>query len=194
MTITIEAYEDWGAATGSPAKGTNRTEVTNFNLKAISDPAQNYYLNDIQRPSGALFGSNGICSFTRYFSFKIYGTYNRFKNARIVIPSGFVPNNWRVMYGLTNTYTQPSGLTNEFGRTMGAFDGSLITLTEDTTLFPMMSATGPEAATTRSTSYGPNQTIWTQYLVLQFMCHSSDFDDVDNEGTGTIKLILDELE
>jgi hypothetical protein len=194
MTITIEAYEDWGPAIGSPVKGTTRTEVTNFNLKAISAPAQNYYLNDIQRPNANLFGSHGYCSFKRYFSFKIYGTYNRVKNSRIIIPSGFVSNNWRVMYKMTNLYEQPTGTANEFGRVMGDFDGSLLTLTEETTIFPLLSTVGPEAATSRAISYGPNQTLWTQYLVMQFMCHSSDFDDVDNEGTGTVKLILDELE
>ena len=62
------------------------------------------------------------------------------------------------------------------------------------TLFPNLSAIGPEQATARPLTIGPNLTVWTQYLVLQFMANPSTYDDIGNEGTETIQLILDELE
>lgn len=196
MTISIEVYEDWGTAIGTPAKGTNRTKVTNANLKSIMDPAQHYYLNDITRPPEVTLNSTEIasCSFTRYLSFKISGTYSRIKNTRIIIPKGFASDNWRVSYRLTNSYEMPTGTTNSLNRYVGNYDGRLMPLTEDVTLFPNLSVVGPEQSTTRPLTVGPNTTVWTQYLVLQFMAHASTYDDIGNEGTETIQLILDELE
>jgi hypothetical protein len=98
------------------------------------------------------------------------------------------------MYRMTSTYVEPVGAINEFGRMAGVFDGACMTLTEETTLYPFFSTDGPWSATTRPVSIGPNQTVWTNWLVLQFMAHPSDFDDVDNFGTGDIKLLLDEME
>lgn len=196
MTITIEAYEDWGAATGTPAKGTNRTKITNANLKTIADPSSHYYLNDITRPVPPTINSDELATFSykRFISFKISGTYSRIKNSRIVIPQGFVQDNWRVSYKLTNAYEMPTGTVTSLNRYSGEYDGSLIALTEGVTLFPNLSAIGPEQATLRPLTAGPNTTLWTQYLVLQFMANSSAYDDVGNEGTETIQLILDELE
>ena len=195
MSLTITCYEDWGPATGSPAKGTTRTQVTNCNLKTYSDPAQNYYLNDVKRPLGGLASQCKTCSFTRYFSWQISGSFSRLKNVRIVIPSGFEQDNWRVMYGLKSTYVAPASSTDDFGNTCGAFDGTLNTLTGPITLYPLLSTTGPEAATSRSiVNSSSSTTIYTQWLALQFMAHPSSFSDVDNFGTDTIQLLVDEME
>ena len=192
MPMLIEAYEDWGPATGSPARGTNRTLITNCNLKSISDPEQNYFLYDVNRPKpGWLTGLHTV-SVTRYISFKVSGTYNTSANARIIIPKGFASDNWRVMYKLTNTYVQPATTTNDFGNTQGVLDGSMQTLTDDVMLFTRRGSS-PETATSTST-WTSNGTFFTPYLVLQFMCHQSDFDDVDNFGTEEIKFLIDERE
>ena len=192
MPMLIEAYEDWGPATGTPARGTNRTLITNCNLKSISDPEQNYFLYDVNRPKPGWLTGLGTVSVTRFISFKVSGTYRPSNNARIVIPKGFAPDNWRVMYKLTNSYVQPATSNNDFGNTQGVWDSSLITLTDDVTLFPKR-GTSPETASSFA-NFSANQTYFTQYLVLQFMCHQSEFDDVDNFGTEQIKFLIDEWE
>ena len=195
MAITIEAYEDWGAVTGSPVRGTNRTLTTNANLKTISDPTQHYYLNDVTRPSpSAPLSEIATYSYKRYISFKVGGTYSRIKNSRIIIPQGFSSNNWKVSYKLANVYEQPTGSITSLNRYSGDYDGTLIPLTEGVTLFPFLSSSGPEYAETREITYGPNTTLWTQYLVLQFTAHESTYSDADNEGTEHIEFILDEME
>ena len=200
MPLVIEAYEDWGApvvVAGPPSTtaGTTRTKITNANLKTFVNPAQHYYLNDVPRPVAGITGSEQhICSFTRWISFKITGTFVKIKNVRIEIPSGFASDNWRVNYGLRSTYVQPAGITNQFSKSSGAYDGTLNSLTESVTLYPLLSTVGPEAASSIPDWHGPNATVWTQYLVLQFMAHPSTFSDVDNFGTDTITLVVDELE
>ena len=73
-------------------------------------------------------------------------------------------------------------------------DGSLNTLTSAVTLYPRLSSSGPQNATSRPVTSAAGQTVWTEYLVLQFMAHPSDFNDADNFGTETISLTLEELE
>jgi hypothetical protein len=194
MAITIEAFEDWGAATGTPAKGTTRTKITNANLKSYSDPAQHYYLNDVIRPLGKELNDNiSMCSYVRYIAFKISGTYAALKNVKITIPAAMVQDDWRVMAGITNVYTAPSGYTNEFDKFAGSFDGSLNTVDQELILYPRLSTTGPEAASTRPIQVVGGQTFWTEWVKLQFMCHPSDFANVESFGAETIKLTLDEL-
>lgn len=201
MAVSIEAYEDWGPAVNVSGNisGTYRTKVTNLNLKTISDPAQNYFLNDLVRPVKST-GDFYYTTFTRYISFKIFGTYQLVKNIKIDIPSGYDATsdanniNWRVMYGLRKNYVQPTGYTNILGRSVGNYDGTLNTLKSAVTLYPFLSTTGPEYAVDRNTTYGPNTTIWTQYLVLQFMVHAGSALDVDNFGVGNITVTVEELE
>lgn len=195
MSITIEAFEDWGAATGSPAKGTTRTQITNANLLAYSDPAQNYYLNDVPRPIGVTMADDiQICSFKRYISFKIHGTYVSFKNLKITLPGPSTIGNWRVMGKMTNSYAQPTGTLNTtFNRVLGDYDGTLDTIIGSTVLYPRFSTTGPEAATDRPILAAANTTYWTEWLCLQYMGHPSTFDDVGNFGLDTITVSLQEL-
>lgn len=197
MAIIIEAYEDWGPAVAGPTagttKGTNRTKITNANLKTISDPAQNYYLNDVPRPIDDLLNINGICSFTRWISFKISGSYTHFKNLKITIPAGFAADNWRVNYALRSTYSAPTGVTNEFNKTSGAFDGTLTSITSEIVLYPNLSKVGPEDANS-FVDLATVSEFWTQYLVLQFVGHPSTYDDADNFGTESITVTVEELE
>lgn len=173
---------------------TSVTKVTNCNLKTALDPAQHYFQYDLQRPTGALYGSVGDCTYVRTFSFKITGTFERIKNIRIVA-SGEVGTT-RVNYGLRETYVQPSGSSNEFGRTTGAYDGSLIPITGDLELHPLVHRGSSLSAPVweRELSYDDSVPTWTQYLLLQCMAHPSDFDDVENLGLETITLLVDEME
>ena len=196
MSITIEAYEDWGVAVGSPAKGTTRTQVTNANLYSYHDPAQNYYLNDVPRPIGeSLSDDIQICSFKRFICFKVYGTYASFKNAKIVFSAPSTVGTWRIHGKLTNQYVQPTGTYNStFGRTLGDYDGTLPTILGSQVLYPRMSTTGPEAATDRFIRASANTTYWTEWLCLQYMGHPSGWSDVDNFGLDTVQLVLQETE
>lgn len=187
MAIVIEAYEDWGPAVNGA--GTNRTLITNCNLSTKSDPAQNYYLWDIPRPvTGSV-----TASYKRYISFKISGTYTAIKNLKIKIPAAQSAGNWEVAYALTNTYSEPAGVTNEFGKLSGLLDTSLNILAEPVVLYPTLSSSGPNVAGSRA-ALGPNLTLWTQYLVLQFRAYPSVYTDVGNFGAEEIELLLDELE
>lgn len=187
MAITIEAWEDWGPLLNG--RGTYSTQVTNCNLSSLSDPNQNYYLNDIPRPVTSAVN----CSVTRHISFKVSGTYTAIKNLRIEIPAARLVGNWEVAYKLTNTYAAAGTLTNEFGRTGGILDNSLNILSTPVIIYPTLSSTGPSTAGSRG-ALGPNLTLWTQYLVLQFRAYPGVWTDVGNFGAEEIKVRLDELE
>lgn len=191
MTVLVQAYEDWGVATGTPAHGTNRTLITNANLKTFSDPDQHYFLNDVRRPKlqfgDLLYGA----SVKRHIYFKLSGTFNKVKNIRIVIPA-VTAESFALMYGLTSTYVQPAVTLDSFGKSSGVYAGDLIPLTQEITLYPRLSSTGPESASSRPSSSAG--TVYTEYLVLQSLAYTAAFDAIDNYGCDSIEIMFDELE
>jgi len=68
MPATFEFDADTGAATGSPAKGTTRTTVTDVNWKNIDDSTTAYTAAPI---------TAGQNSFERWLSGKFSGTFNQ---------------------------------------------------------------------------------------------------------------------
>lgn len=178
MGIAIAAYEDWGAPTGSPAKGTNRVAIGDLNLKVARDPLIHYWFQDLQRPVNDIpagFPAHAV-TFTRHISFNLFGTYSRMKNVKIILKRGVLDNllkqnaaisNAFFSYKLTNIYQDTPLANNVFGRQNGVYDGTLKPITDNEVLWPRLSTIGPEAATTRPISMGPNASVWTEYLVLQ---------------------------
>lgn len=194
MSVEIKCFEAHGLATGGVPE--ILTEVTNMNLKVSADPAQHYYLNDLQRPSGKMDGPHMNFTFRRAFTFRITGSYTRIKNLKIVIPQAFSQDNWRVSYALRTSYAPPSSVPNEFAITSGNIDGSLIAVTGAMVLYPLLhqGANLNSPVWTRDIWYNNSAPVWTQYLVLQGSASASTYDDVGNIGAEKITLELDEME
>lgn len=194
MSVSIACFEAHGIATGGVPE--LLTQVTNCNLKVSADPAQHYYLNDLQRPTGALGKPQANFTFTRYFTFRVTGSFTRVKNIRIRLNRGYSANDWRISYGLRTSYSPPGTNPNEFAVTSGRIDGTLQTLTEPTIIYPMLhqGASLSSPVWTRDIWYNNSAPIWTQYLVLQGAAHGGAFDDVSNIGCESIFLELDEME
>ena len=193
MTILIEAFEAHGAAVSGHAQ--YLTKVTNCNLKTGTVPEQHYFQYDIQRPTGTIGLEQINWSYPRYFTFKVTGDYNRIKNLRIELPDG-TEEDYLVRYALRETYVQPGGTVNEFGKVNGQMDGSLIPTTGETVLFPKTYQGANLAAPTwsRPVNWLDGDPVWTQYLVLQFGAKPSTYDNVGNFGLELVKVYADEIE
>lgn len=165
MSANIDLYEDTGPVLSG--RGTTVTLLDSWDLKKSADPTVVYYPTNagvgapLIRPV-AQAGAQ-VLSYKKYLSFKIDGTYKRLKNIRIQLSAtAGNTNKAQLFYKLTSTYAEPDD----------AFDGSMLLWSPETdiinpTLFPMLSTTSPQTATSRATSYGPNQTLYTQFLVVQ---------------------------
>lgn len=164
MSISIDLYEDTGVLTSG--RGATQTIVDQWNLKNSADPAVVYFPTaettnaPLVRPTAA---GQEFLSFKKYITFKVYGTYAYAKNLRISLSanSATQASAARLFYKFTNTYAAPDA----------AYDGAMMCAALDSTiqvptLFPMF-GTSPSAATSRSIVYGPNATLWTNFLVLQ---------------------------
>lgn len=188
MAVNIDLYEDTGALTSG--RGATVTLIDNWNLKASADPNYLYFPTaettcaPLVRP---LLPGQETLSFKKYLSFKIDGTYTRIKNLRIVasIESSGEADKPRLFYKFTNTYAPPDD----------AFDGDMNCLSLDGVvqvpqLFPFFSTSNPQSATTRAVAYGPNQTLYTNWLVLQMRIPAGC--TVGNSATFNLALTCDE--
>ncbi len=164
MSANIDLYEDTGPVLSG--RGTTVTLLDSWDLKSSSNPTDFYYPTNVGvgapliRPVGTA-GAQTL-SYKKYLSFKIDGTYKRLKNIRIKLSAIAGDNDAQLFYKLTNTYAEPDNL----------FDGDMrlwatgASITNDT-LHPMLSTTSPNTATSRSVIYGPNETLYTEFLVVQ---------------------------
>lgn len=169
MSVNIDLYEDTGAVSGG--RGSIITLVDNWNMKASGDINTVYYPTDETSSAPLIRPINTqgaqTLSFKKYLSFKIDGTYPKIKNIRIKLSA--VAGNTdsaHLFYKLTNTYQVPDA----------SFDGDMLCATTNTTIidtaiWPNLGAS-PQTATTRNVVYGPNQTLWTQFIVVQMRVNS----------------------
>jgi hypothetical protein len=183
VSVNIDLYEDTGAVLSG--RGTVITLVDHWNLKASAEPAFVYYPTDetssapLIRPVG-LIGAQTL-SFKKYLSFKIDGTYSKIKNIRMKLTA--VANNTdaaQLFYKFTNTYQVPDN----------AFDGDMVCASTnstilDTYIWPNLGAS-PDLATSRNVIYGPNETLWTQFIVFQMRVNSDCV--VGNSSEFTLRL------
>lgn len=164
MAATFEFDADTGAATGSPAKGTTRTTVTDVNWKNIDDSTTAYSAAPITA------GNN---SFERWLSGKFSGTFNQilsglFAHTATAFGTGLTLKGTPACTGDGDRllYTTPSTTANT-------------NLTVDmTTAISIASgvgvcfgATGPEA-TGKATSMTTNP-CWTNFLTSQLQTTTS---------------------
>lgn len=171
MSVNIDLYEDTGAVLSG--RGTTVTLLDSWDLKNSADHAYVYYPTNETTAAPLIrpFNTAGAqtLSFKKYLSFKLDGTYTRLKNIRIKVTASDPDTDAaQLFYKLTNTYQVPDN----------TFDGDMILLSPNSTIltpiiWPMLSTTGPQNATSRQTVYGPNQTLYTQFLVVQMRVNNN---------------------
>ena len=157
MAATAEWYEDNGAATGSPQKGTTRTRVGGDNTRSdygsIDSP-------NVSRASARIVA--GENSFTKYRFVKFSGSFNEVSNCKIAHTEGAMPTGTKLMGQVTSTYATPSR------GAMSGTDISNITAVANGT--PMqLSSTGPEGTPSAKVSFEG----YTQYFVSQVQTQAS---------------------
>lgn len=165
MAVNIDMFEDTGVLTSG--RGATVSLISDWNLKASADPAFVYY--PTQETSSAplarpLFPGQEVLSFKKYISFRINGTYTRIKNLRIAlsIEGAAQANKTRLFYKFTNTYAPPDN----------AYDGGMMcaaidSVVQNPQLIPFWSTSNPQSATSRAVSYGPNQTLFSNWICVQ---------------------------
>lgn len=174
MSANIDLYEDLGAPLSS--RGTTVLLLNEWNLKASADPAYVYYPTGetTNAPLIRPFETPGAqtLSFKKYLSFRIDGTYSRLKNIRIKlsIDGESQSNGAQLFYKMTNVYAAPDAAYDGDMMLLSTVDGAGLLTTE---IWPYLSTTGPQAATSRQVVYGPNQTLWTNWLVVQMRVNNN---------------------
>jgi hypothetical protein len=192
VSFVLETFNEYGPVVSG--RGTV-VEALDFNMKASADPAVLYYPHDaagcapLIRPiaEGEL-----VFSYKVYTFFKLSGTYGKIKNLKIKlkIADDAQASKGMLFYKLTSTYEEPS---NAFDGLMNcAFDGSAFANGEaELVLRPMWSTSGPNSATTRQVIYGPNETLYSQYLVTQL--YVAPGPQVGNTAEFIARLEFDEI-
>lgn len=148
MAATAQWFEDNGAATGTPAKGTTRAAAPNCDWKSVDDIATS------RKNATIIAGQN---SYHKYQFVKFTGTYNSISAGKFAHTTGSVGTGLTIVDKVTSTYATPA-------RT------ALADSTDITTTTPinngqavMFATTGPEGTASNSlTAEGYSQYIVTQ--------------------------------
>lgn len=197
MTINIQCFEEYGAPTSG--RGTSidlgdidaHPELGNFNLKLSPDPLLPYYPTQdssgyaIPRPTKA---GDLVLSYKKYLYFKVSGTYaGKLKDIRVQLLQATATQAQKTLlfYKQTNTYAQPDN----------AFDGKMIytsNASPQLMLHPYL-GTAPNLAMARGIVYGPNETFYTNYIVLQMAAQQSTWNDVGNTAEFQLRLSFKEF-
>lgn len=151
MAAEFTFWEDNGAATGSPVKGTARNEgVGQTNWKSIDDTTTDYQASPI------VAGNN---SMTKYQFGRITGTFTEISNAKWAHTAGALPANVTLKGKVTSAYATPSvdenaALTEDMTAITAIGDGQDV----------LFSEIGPEDVSPSATLEDAG---YTQYLVTQ---------------------------
>ncbi len=181
--ITLEIYEENGTNVGG--RGTI-TVIDNINWKSSADIAELYNFNPLRTPEDD--GSQTL-SFKKYNFFKISGTYSQIKDIRMTIEQVLPEDAGEVQlfYKWAFAYEVP---TNAYDPDMIAIDQTALPIT----LFPKLSTVSPIVEQDRVTHYGPNQTVYTCYLVTQIRVTKTDWVKIGNSKQFKLSLVLKEFE
>lgn len=172
--IDINVFRDEGA----PVSGRGTPiAVTNFNMKDSAAYATFYYPTNetvaapLIRPVDA--GAQTL-SYKVYHYFVLSGTYTIIKNLRFRISLATAADlnvDAQLFFKNTNVYATPDN----------AFDGDMNLLVNKSgivlsdPIYPNISTVGPNSATSRLTSYGPDQTLYTNYFVTQLRINKGSY-------------------
>jgi hypothetical protein len=195
MAPVLQFFQDSGALT--LGRGAVTTEVDNWNMKSSDSLTALYYPHDaalnapLIRPGLA---GDLTLSYKVYTFFKISGTYTKIKNLRLKlsVDSATQAAGGMLYYKLTNSYATPDAAWD--GQMVPAYTGSAwANGSSELVLYPNWSTTGPNNATSRSIVYGPDQTLYSEYLVTQlYIQHSTGHDTLGN--TAEFKLRMEFIE
>lgn len=171
MSATFLWYEDNGAATGSPAKGTTRTGTrTDVNWKNIDDSTTAYSAAPITA------GSN---SYEKWQSGNFSGTFNQILAGLWAHTAGTLGANISLFGVVGTAYTTPATAANS---NLTVNMTSAISIGSGQTV--QFGATGPEASGKGATT--TTNPSYTQYLTSQLQSTSSAA--AGDTGTATLSL------
>lgn len=195
MAPVLEFFQETGPLTSG--RGTAVTEVDNWNMKDSPSITTLYYPHDaaasapLIRPTEA---GDLTLSYKVYTFFKISGTYTKIKNLKfkLSVDEATQASGAMLYYKLTNAYQTPNNAWD--GQMLPAYTGSAwANGASELVLWPNWSTSGPHNATSRNMFYGPNQVLYSSYLVTQlYIQHSALNSDVGN--TAEFKLRMEFIE
>ena len=153
MAATAAWYEDNGAATGSPAKGTTRAAAPNGDFKSV---------DDIATPRASARIIAGQNSYHKYRFVRFTGTFNEVSAGKFAHTAGALGTGLTIVDKITSTYATPA--TSALS---GSTDITAITAINSGQSVNF-STTGPEGAapTSNLTAAGYSQYIVTQLQTL----------------------------
>ncbi len=153
MAATAAWYEDNGAATGSPAKGTTRGAAPGGDFKSVDDVAT-------PRASARIIA--GQNSFHKYRFVRFTGTFNEISAGKFAHTAGALGTGLTIVDKITSTYATPAR-----GALSGSTDISAVTAINSGQAV-LFSTVGPEGAspTANLTAAGYSQYIVTQLQTL----------------------------
>lgn len=166
MSVNIDLYEDYGPA--SNGRGTSTSKILDWNLKSSDDHSSVYYPTNAPGINSAPLSNSYspgelVWSYKRYLFFKIEGTYSKLKNFKLTFSLASANQAYANLYvKMTNVYAPPSNSFNDPGILVAS--NSTIVVSQ---LIPNLSSVGPNLATSRSNAYTGNQTLFTNYIVVQ---------------------------
>lgn len=195
MSPVLQFFQETGPLTSG--RGTAVTEVDNWNMKSSDSLTALYYPHDgstsapLTRPTLA---GDLTLSYKIYTFFKISGTYTKIKNLKfkISVDSESQAAGAMLYHKLTNIYQTPNNAWD--GQMVPVYTGTAFANgSTELVLWPNWSTTGPHVATSRALFYGPNQTLYSNYLVTQlYIKNSTAMTDVGN--TAEFKLRMEFIE
>lgn len=149
MAATAQWQEDNGTATGSPAKGTTRANVSNVDWKSVDDTATSRTVATI------IAGNN---SYHKYNFVKFTGTFNEISSGKFAHTLGTLGTGLTLVNKITSTYATPatSALSGSTNITSTTAIGSGQTVN--------FAGSGPENASPASTLTVAG---YTQYIATQ---------------------------
>jgi hypothetical protein len=162
MASTFQWCIDNGTATGSPNKGTTRTEDigSNFYWKSVDDVATAY--------TDAMI-SDGTNSYEIFMFGKFGGTFNELSNCKFAHTSGALGTGLTLAAKVTSTYSTPATT---------AMSGS----TDITSTIAIGSGADVDFSTTGPEDASPTDTLeaagYTQYLVTQLQASGASPGDI----------------
>ena len=178
MAITIELWEDSGPLTAG--HGTTRQAVNNLGWKdSDADETTEFVDYPIERPPNEGSPAQHTLSYTKYYYYKIYGTYDYahqfsvslsgvLEKVGAVLGDGYATD-LDVLYKLTNTYVAPSNIL---------LPGATIWTGQSWT--PKLSTVGPQNATASVPVLAADTTYYSEYIVTQLKAYSGEWDNFGN--------------
>lgn len=155
MAATATWYEDNGAATGSPAKGTTRAAAPGGDFKSV---------DDISTPRASARIIAGQNSYHKYRFVRFTGTFNEISAGKFAHTAGALGTGLSIVDKITSTYATPSRAALS-----GSTDISAVTAInsgQDVSF----STVGPEGA---SPSANLTAAGYSQYIVTQLQTQAS---------------------